>query len=42
MITKEQGEDKAETASDKVVYKIDVPANRWVCMACIYQKAENS
>ncbi|CAB3984429.1 phenylalanine--tRNA ligase beta subunit-like [Paramuricea clavata] len=29
MITKEQGQDKAETASDKVIYKIDVPANRY-------------
>lgn len=28
MIAKEQGEDKAKTASDKVIYKIDVPANR--------------
>ncbi|XP_028393837.1 phenylalanine--tRNA ligase beta subunit-like [Dendronephthya gigantea] len=29
IIAKEQGEDKAETASDKVIYKIDVPANRY-------------
>jgi len=30
MITKEQGSDKAVGASDSVIYKIDVPANRWV------------
>jgi hypothetical protein len=30
MIAKERGEDQAETASDKVIYKIDVPANRYV------------
>ena len=29
MIAKERGEDQAETASDKVIYKIDVPANRY-------------
>ncbi|XP_046850860.1 phenylalanine--tRNA ligase beta subunit-like [Xenia sp. Carnegie-2017] len=29
MISKEQGENKAESASDKVIYKIDVPANRY-------------
>ena len=30
MISKERGEDKAEGASDVIVYKVDVPANRWV------------
>lgn len=30
MISKEQGKDKAESASDKIIYKIDVPANRYV------------
>ncbi|XP_072042150.1 phenylalanine--tRNA ligase beta subunit-like [Amphiura filiformis] len=29
MISKERGEDKAEGASDVIVYKIDVPANRY-------------
>lgn len=29
MISKEQGKDKADSASDKVIYKIDVPANRY-------------
>ena len=29
MIMKEQGEDKADSASDKIIYKIDVPANRY-------------
>lgn len=29
MISKERGEDKAEGASDVIVYKVDVPANRY-------------
>ena len=29
MITKEQGKEQAENASDKIIYKIDVPANRY-------------
>ncbi|XP_071805710.1 phenylalanine--tRNA ligase beta subunit-like [Asterias amurensis] len=29
MISKEQGADKAEGASDVVIYKVDVPANRY-------------
>ncbi|XP_065060802.1 phenylalanine--tRNA ligase beta subunit-like [Rhopilema esculentum] len=29
MISKEQGEDKAANASDEIIYKIDVPANRY-------------
>ncbi len=29
MISKEQGEEKASDASDEVIYKIDVPANRY-------------
>lgn len=28
MLTKEQGEGKAAEASEDVIYKIDVPANR--------------
>ena len=28
MISKEQGEDKAEGASDVIVYRVEVPANR--------------
>ena len=28
MIAKEQGSDKAEGASESVIFKIDVPANR--------------
>ena len=30
MISKEQGEEKAADASDEIIYKIDVPANRLV------------
>ena len=30
MVTKEQGEGKAAEASEDVIYKIDVPANRSV------------
>ena len=30
MLVKEQGEDKGKEGSDKVIYKIDVPANRLV------------
>ena len=30
MISKEQGADKAEGASDVVIYKVEVPANRSV------------
>lgn len=29
MISKEQGEEKASEASDEIIYKIDVPANRY-------------
>ena len=29
-IAKEQGVDKAQGASDSVIYKIDVPANRYL------------
>eukprot|EP00112_Aurelia_sp_Birch-Aquarium-sp1_P008923 Seg1997.6 transcript_id=Seg1997.6/GoldUCD/mRNA.D3Y31 product="Phenylalanine-tRNA ligase beta subunit" protein_id=Seg1997.6/GoldUCD/D3Y31 len=29
MISKEQGEEKAAEASDEIIYKIDVPANRY-------------
>ena len=29
MIAKEQGEDKAEGASEQVIFKIEVPANRY-------------
>ena len=29
MIAKEQGSEKAAGASDSVIYKIDVPANRY-------------
>lgn len=29
MISKEQGEEKATDASDEIIYKIDVPANRY-------------
>ena len=28
MLTREQGEEKAEDASDTIIYKIEVPANR--------------
>ena len=42
MIAKEQGESKADEASEEVIYKIDVPANRFgilLCKICnIYQK----
>ena len=30
MISKEQGEEKASDASDEIIYKVDVPANRSV------------
>ena len=30
MLAKEQGEDKAKGASETVIYKIEVPANRLV------------
>ena len=30
MIAKEQGEEKAADASDEIIYKVDVPANRSV------------
>ena len=30
MISREQGDDKAREASEAVIYKIDVPANRFV------------
>ena len=30
MICKEQGADKAEGASETLIFKIDVPANRFV------------
>ena len=29
MITKEQGADKAHNASDVVIFKVEVPANRY-------------
>ena len=29
MISKEQGSGRSEGASDEVVYKIDIPANRY-------------
>ena len=32
MMVKEQGKDKAKEASDSVIYKVDVPANRFVCV----------
>ena len=35
MISKEQGEEKASDASDEVIYKIDVPANRLVNIICV-------
>ena len=33
-LSKEQGEEKAKDASERVIYKIDVPANRYdlLCM----------
>ena len=30
MIEKEQGADKAKGASENLIFKIEVPANRWV------------
>ena len=30
MLSREQGQDKAQDASDTIIYKIDVPANRCV------------
>ena len=36
MITKEKGEEQAENASDKVIYKIDVPANRYLYLAILW------
>lgn len=38
MISKEQGADKAEGASDVVIYKVDVPANRCVCPRASWDK----
>ena len=35
MITKEKGEEQAENASDKVIYKIDVPANMYLCQVIL-------
>jgi phenylalanyl-tRNA synthetase beta chain len=34
MLAREQGEDKAKDASDTIIYKIDIPANRYdlLCM----------
>jgi phenylalanyl-tRNA synthetase beta chain len=29
MISKEQGESKSEGASEEVIYRIDIPANRY-------------
>jgi phenylalanyl-tRNA synthetase beta chain len=29
MISKEQGENKSEGASDEIIYRIDIPANRY-------------
>jgi len=32
MLTREQGEAAAEDASDTVIYKVEVPANRYLCL----------
>lgn len=31
MVSREQGEERAKEASDSAIYKIEVPANRYVC-----------
>ena len=31
MVAKEKGQEKAEGSSDLVIYKIEVPANRYDC-----------
>ena len=35
MIAKEQGEKSAAGASDEVIYKVEIPANRSVVMSCV-------
>ena len=36
MITREKGEQKAMDASDTVIYKIEVPANRYIHVAILF------
>ncbi len=35
MLSKEQGKDKAVDASDKIIYKVDVPANRYCVLSML-------
>ena len=44
MISKEQGAEKAEGASETLIFKIDVPANRFVASPtqCFVAMSDNS
>ena len=35
MVAKEKGQEKAEGTSDHVIYKIEVPANRYTVSSCL-------
>ena len=41
MITREQGEEKAKDASDDIIYKIDVPSNRYNIYIGVYDYNHN-